>query len=257
MPNIEYDAVIPLGMNCAMATQLKWRGLRQASFPFDWLLFQEDDALESIVTLLETRFENFLNKDYLVDEESRIRTRILVTNTFFHIQFPHDFLQTIDENELANVKAKYARRIDRLYDTIKQSDTVCLAISGKKGFLELTKINATYERIRKLFPTTKIDLYIVSFEDDSNTREEVPLNGGTLYLEHLIRPLNTYDVNEKTWEFSWLNSVSLTSKFVSSISGARVTNRKISFVERIHYKIYHHTRKWLDKHNVLRLRYDD
>ncbi len=257
----QYDAIVPIGMTCATASQLKKRNLRRASFPFDWILIPPENALQTMVDLIQSRFEAFFEKDDLrLNSKESVSGRYLVINQRTKIEFPHDFFTpTLTDEEFAKNKEKYRRRIERFYETIEQSSSVCLLCSMSCVSVERSQLLEAYRKIRAVFPNGTLDIFFVLFDDISNDFEEIPFEGdGTLYLRHVNRARNNYDIQERTHEFAWFDRVCLTDKFKSkttSLYGAQ--SKTMTWWERIHYKIYRHMHKWLERHGVLRIRYDD
>lgn len=133
MAKHKYDVIISIGKDCACSMYLKKNGLRQESFPFDWLTQPENiNNLGNRFELILNDFENFMNKedfkflpkdpnkknDNNYDYYENIKTRLY---------FYHDF--KVGENfddEFNIVKEKYDRRIARLYKTIEKNDKVLL-----------------------------------------------------------------------------------------------------------------------------------
>lgn len=57
----EYSHFISLGCFCGVAEELERLGLRDASYPFDWLIGPYD----SYIKLINSNFDDFLNQDYI------------------------------------------------------------------------------------------------------------------------------------------------------------------------------------------------
>lgn len=56
----EYDCIISSGGCCNAANQLKLRGLRPVSFPFDWPLTRDDRPIRYLPKGLRNRFRDFI-----------------------------------------------------------------------------------------------------------------------------------------------------------------------------------------------------
>ena len=114
MKATKYKHIIPLGYFCSVAMELERKGLRTASYPFDWMI---SDSFENILKLLDNNFEDFLDEESLYQEE--------IPNHYYNyrtgVHFYHDFdAYTPLRDQIKSVRKKYARRIKRLYDDVKE-----------------------------------------------------------------------------------------------------------------------------------------
>lgn len=114
MKATKYKHIIPLGYFCSVAMELERKGLRTASYPFDWMI---SDSFENILKLLDNNFEDFLDEESLYQEE--------ILNHYYNyrtgVHFYHDFdAYTPLRDQIKSVRKKYARRIKRLYDDVKE-----------------------------------------------------------------------------------------------------------------------------------------
>jgi hypothetical protein len=254
----EYDLLMPMGMNCVMATQLRKRGLRQASFPFDWLRFDDKDSCQMVSTLVTTHFKDFLAIENLIlDKETQVSGRYNVVDEVQKITFIHDFLSSsLTDAVVAEVKGKYLRRIERFYQTINEANSLCFVMAANATILDLERLTQFYNAMSTYFPNLqKIDLFAVVFESDASHFEEIPMERGALYVNYVTRPQSDYDIKEKVLEFAWLDEVGLSKKFMGETAKG-IVSRKMSTWERIHYKIYRHTYKWLERRGLLRTIFD-
>jgi hypothetical protein len=117
---------ISLGMNCDVATWIRDSGKRTVAFPFDWAVTPMSAALFH----LETRFEHFMLPENLVANEPAMRKLLvdetkgeylpgMTTPTFCKKTgsfYPHDFNETGVDEQIDEVRAKYSRRILRMFD---------------------------------------------------------------------------------------------------------------------------------------------
>ncbi len=110
----EYKHFISLGCFCGVAMELERLGLRDASYPFDWLISE----YSGVCALIKNNFEDFLNYDFLSQFKNN-RNRYY--NEKYKISFFHDFSQYISlEEQLDSVKSKYYRRILRFYNAVSE-----------------------------------------------------------------------------------------------------------------------------------------
>jgi len=163
---------VSLGANCEMALRLRDCGLRDAAFPFDWLVSR---SVDSFVELLDHDFESFLDEKCYVqlDIDSR-----WVKNTVYDIVFIHDwpFTDTTTSDplrfaqQIEAIQIKYERRINR-FRKIKQ-------YQGKVFFFRtfwfeegdyVTHQNALDIKgaLDRYFPELDFTLVIVNFTDSN------------------------------------------------------------------------------------------
>lgn len=79
-----FEHIISLGSFCSVAMELEKKGLRAASYPFDWMI---SDSLEEILHLMENGFRDFLNPSFLHCEHRRD----VCFNEKTRMHFYHDF----------------------------------------------------------------------------------------------------------------------------------------------------------------------
>lgn len=125
----KYDIIYSIGRDCACASYLQKNGLRLTSGPFDWLT---NAGFEERFTLLLNDFQDFLDKKYLKQMPKPTQFPADKNNDYYeniktHLYFWHDFPsdKTFDE-AYPEIKQKYARRIKRFYDNIKNKNKVLL-----------------------------------------------------------------------------------------------------------------------------------
>ena len=120
---------ISLGYFCSVSMQLEKLGLRDASYPFDWNISDFKGVIEAI----DNNFQDFIEYKFLA-QNSLIRN--YYKNTKYEIQFFHDFTKYKSlEKQLPAVEKKYARRIKRFYETIKEP-TVFLRYISDESLVE-------------------------------------------------------------------------------------------------------------------------
>ncbi len=124
-----YDIIYSIGRDCAAASYLNKHLLRKTSGPLDW------NAIPSFagrVDFITSHFENFLNEEDLVPFEKiegspNDKACDAYENKRTGFYFPHDFPAGVPLKEaLPDVKAKYARRINRFYENIRNNERVLL-----------------------------------------------------------------------------------------------------------------------------------
>ena len=63
----KFSNIVSLGSFCSVAMELEKKGLRGASYPFDWLI---SDSFECVISEIENGFGDFLNLEFLNLRES-------------------------------------------------------------------------------------------------------------------------------------------------------------------------------------------
>lgn len=152
----------------------KKNGIRECSLPFDWIY---GITIENAFKLIENSFDNFLSKDNL--KFSYIcGIHDVYRNTKLNINFVHDFPQSssfqknnIPSHIFADVKTKYNRRINRLYEILNTKKKI-LFVHYSEGTcpedtlsLEKTRLNFC-----KMFPQSKIDILYIYTQNTRNKK---------------------------------------------------------------------------------------
>lgn len=122
-----FEHIISLGHFCGVAQELERLGLRDASYPFDWLI----TTREPLHQLIDSHFDGFLEYENLYQYQ-------VVKNVYrnkhydFGVSFYHDFskYKPLDV-QLDEVKEKYARRIERFYTAIAEPTLFVRYVSNK------------------------------------------------------------------------------------------------------------------------------
>jgi len=164
----EYDFVASLGYDCHCATMLRKHGLRSCSSPLDWLTAA---PLETRLGLVETRFAGFLGKENMrrleKEPDAPGKGNDHYEDAATGLRFFHDFRETLPFDEAyAQVKAKYDRRVARLYDNVaKARRTLFVWCDPLRPLAEDVRA-AAEERLRAAFPGRDVRLLAVASDDD-------------------------------------------------------------------------------------------
>lgn len=169
---------VPIGDNCSVAYNLQKLGLRIFALPFDWIRIGH---LSSVSSLIENKFSGFLDDLVEIDHSNKFKcfgddyeyadglTKIcVVQNTKYNIKFYHDFNKEI-VSEIDDIKEKYARRIERLFDHLISKNKIIFAFDSSHK-LACDDINKFVNDISKLYPDLNFELRILTkkkiLEDD-------------------------------------------------------------------------------------------
>ncbi len=166
--DVEYDFVASLGYDCHCATMLRKLGLRSCSSPLDWLTAA---PLETRLKLLETHFAGFLEKGNMrrLEKEPGApgKGNDHYEDSATGLRFFHDFRETLPFDEAyAQVRAKYDRRIARLYANVAGAKrTLFVWCDPRRPLAEGVRAGAE-TRLRAVFPGRDVRLLSVSSDDD-------------------------------------------------------------------------------------------
>lgn len=117
--------IIPMGDHCATALALKELGLRECSYPFDWVC--TEDQLHDTNIVYNFQLLKKLTSDSMKTIVHEYIGNALQTtnklNAVNHIMFPHDL------EDPAEVISKYERRFTRLLEHITTKKIVCILLT--------------------------------------------------------------------------------------------------------------------------------
>lgn len=204
LPYNNYQCIFSLGGSCATAFQVKFRGLRTESLPFDWLFHTTKNSIIRLSLCFQENFVHWLEKENLREltgEEHRPNNNLQYEDIYTGYRFIHDFHNSFDD-EYPSIKEKYSRSIDRLLNKINLSQN-CLAILNVsykitfEDFLPLKKI------LEEKWPKTHFDFVIIQY---SSEKEQVSKEEN-MYIIETKRSEGGYDYSSKTFEFSFLDTI--------------------------------------------------
>lgn len=183
--NQKFDLVISLGEDCACTSYLRRFNLQDYSFPFDWLT---KATFETRINLLVNDFNNFLNRENLVLMQKPVNVNVdnkhdYYQDTVLDFYFYHDFNSNTNfEKEFLDVKNKYARRIERLYNAIESSENILFVWWSRDKHQDVTIINNSYKKLNDKFKNKKIHLLIIEFSGTTTTK--VLCNNRVLLMQY-------------------------------------------------------------------------
>lgn len=257
-----YDLVIGLGQNCSTATYMMRHGLRPFSSPFDWVGGEnKGDGLDRRIKIIEDRFKNFMSLSSFVlesnngEDERFVHYRNSDTAFLWH----HDFKQGSSvEKAYPAVRAKYERRIERMYKVAKKSKHLLFVYTSfdNEDFSD-NAVTSFLHRLRKQFGD-KVDLLILKNVKDQHGIGDVKnvclgatvIKGG-FYPSQCDwmgdRKLNNaiYRQIPKSWNL-WMNFISYKIRvFLAAFISNFIPNRSLR------HSFRHIVRQWLKVNGVL------
>lgn len=191
---MKYDLIISLGQWCITSIALRKLGLQNKSYPFDWsggIMWEKCGygGLSGKVDLICNNFENFFDFNDFEDRGANPPNEDFwmrwVVNKRTGLQYKHDFPSDKNFKEsFLDVKEKYVRRVQRLYEKIYAANRVLFVyIARDKDFSDDYLIDQ-HIKLQKKFPYKDIDiLYIINDESIS------PYNFVTSYLSANIKKI--------------------------------------------------------------------
>lgn len=83
----KYKYIISLGASCAVASGLKTEGVRDASYPFDWII----SSVEGMEKAILSRFDGWLEYAHLKQSKT---LSTAYYDEVYKVKFFHDFAGT-------------------------------------------------------------------------------------------------------------------------------------------------------------------
>ncbi len=201
-----YDLVCSLGGNCATAFQLRYRGMRSFSLPFDWTYIENEKPMEYLSEGFADGFKNLALKENLKRVEGNEAHAVIYQDTYSGYFFPNHFKEDA-EKEYHAFYQKLCRRTERLLAKIKSARKVLFILSASfpvdVGCLE--KLN---KKLTELYPEVGFDFEIISFGCPSEEEKTV----SNIHLKRCVRQQNLYDFYKTNFEWVFLDYIALPSK---------------------------------------------
>jgi len=166
-----YKHFISLGSFCSVAGELERFGLRDASYPFDWLV----SDFKNVINLINNKFYDFLNEKRL---KQNTTLRSVFADELIKMYFFHDFNKYEPlEKQMPKVREKYERRINRFYEAIKEPTLFFRYIYHKKdaGEAELLWIEDNIDCILRFFKSFNADSDIIFIANEGFTSNKIKI----------------------------------------------------------------------------------
>lgn len=206
----KYDLIMPIGSACKTTYNLRQRKLQRESLPFDWIWLP---TTEVVAGMLHDKFGNFLLKENLEFKPSNIIDHDIFIDHGCGVEFWHDFpYQTDLDRDYDEIKAKYNRRIKRMYENIHASKRILLfrTVIIKPGhkpedlyddeMISDDLLLKQAEKLFALFPGKKVDLVYVNLFLDPHEYKEVRLSDNLLKIEAHTPEKDEWIGNQKLFD---------------------------------------------------------
>lgn len=188
----KYDLILPLGSACKTTHNLRKRNLQRESLPFDWILLLDTQV---IIQLLRSHFQGFLLRENMKKKELENTLHDVYVDVSSKIEFWHDFPLNCNFDEMFDeVKRKYKRRIDRMYDDIRHARNILLfrTVIVAEGTLTDEQLLKDYQDFCEIFPNKNVDyIYVNLFHEPCEYQE-------TYFNPHLLK-INAFTPKEDEW----------------------------------------------------------
>lgn len=156
----DYKHFVSLGANCYVAEDLIKLGLRNCSYPFDWLF---SDDFSGIISVIQNDFSDFLSFNVLL-QHSDNKSRYY--NSLYKFSFYHDFnkYQSL-KSQISSVQEKYLRRINRFKNDICEPSIFFRYIISKNDISYVKNNYQKIDSILKSFCSLNRIVYISHYEE--------------------------------------------------------------------------------------------
>lgn len=174
----KYDFVFSIGEACSCSSTLRNAGLQHRSLPFDWVA---NPPLVERAGLFHSGFQDWLTKDAMECigmQEIEKKPKMIYRNTITGTRFSHDFpVDKPFDEAFPIIKARYDRRIARLYETIRASRSVLMvyiAMPNETRRQTNEDLIEAVKRVSDCFPGVKIHLLYL-FNDNNTPLKEAKI----------------------------------------------------------------------------------
>lgn len=236
----KYDYICSIGSSCLCAIVLREARLRLASGPFDWVT---DGSFGSRI--------DFLVNDFAGWFEARDLEKVGNPNKFDHdsyrnlatgFLFPHEFEpgRPFDE-EYASIRAKYDRRISRMYRSIGAADRVLFVWIENPVDTDRPSeedVVAARKRLMEKFPGTAVDFLVIDRAGDDAATGEMVRGDGWYRVSCGYRRKAQEDGAVRPWDVELGPILSVLSQFsVADNRSAAERNRYSEAKRRAQYTL--------------------
>ncbi len=189
---------VSLGSHCNPSHVLRACSLRKAAFPLDWICSFD---IESVIDLLNTDFQYFLDDNYLAPVG-----KTTVLNLYSHLEFLHDGDFGLENYKASMIKfkEKYQRRIDRFTELfnypgkvvfIRESYREMYADRARHFYFddneEISEENALrlFKALKIRFPILNFALVIVNHGNENQIVMEKNIRDELYFIRAIPKPV--------------------------------------------------------------------
>ncbi len=237
MKKSEYDLVVSLGGNCAVATQLTWRNMRPFALGLDWTLMPGTRPISYLTRAFENGFDDFALKENLHDVSAlypETYTSPAYRDDATGFELLHQFRKrAADTTWYDDDGPRLKRRIARMVSEVSASKRVLFVLAT--GFpyddalaMELSK------SIRAAFPKVTCDFRFMMFAAGVN---DIVENEDGVCVQRIARSISSYDLHKTSVEWEFLDYIEVTRCRYPALKG----------LNKLRYKVWKHLGKKLKR----------
>jgi len=169
--------VVSLGSHCEVANIFRTLGSRYFSTPVDWLLSLDHKGL---ISLIDDKFKYLFDEKFLSYYPAGY-----VINSYYNIDFRHDWPDSDLHKHLPSIKEKYERRIERFFNLQELSNRVFFVRSAFDSNLNVlnnmpfytpsccivtaAQAQELYDVLERNFPHIKFILVVINYDEEGVT----------------------------------------------------------------------------------------
>lgn len=216
----EYDLIVSLGGNCSAAHNLRFRGLRPCSLPFDWCYLVDDTPIRFWIDEVGQGFPDLLKRENLVEilpdnkEYSAFHSDVRqYIDTKSGYRFVNHFHRSVDvPEEYEVVYAAIRRRADRLVSAFERGGSFLLLLATPVD-MSADLLKELVATLAERFGNSRFDLRYLHFRKGRDAETDL---GGGLVVQDIGREQNYYDFTKTNWEWHFLDDISLSGRCAHS-----------------------------------------
>lgn len=240
LPIIEADYFIPVGHGCRPAYWLKKYGLRQASYPFDWMISY---SLDTVINTIKKGCYNWFSN--YTEDKSKINAKVrYVVDNENHITSMHGFPSSCSVDAfLPEFQKTMQRRIERLQGFLRQSQRICILCNREDGIDSLSYFG---KKLNEMYPHLNITIVNVV---NTNIRKDIEKYDISKKLK--IYRIKADDTNEKGADRSinpnfWIGNEKLYEEICSKFKIVKSSPQTVLFAK-AKQNIQARIKLWQDK----------
>lgn len=235
----EYDAIVSLGGFCGASIQLRARGLRPYSLPFDWLFMEDEQSIKWLTSEVGNDFRSFCLRENLVAIDRADvggMAPFKYKDVLSGYGFVHHFRKDKEAGGYEEAKIVMDRRMRRFFSIFTPGKSVLLILSTLFEF-DYGLAEDLLRAFRVRFPDTMIDLHVIqlgcAFDNTLTLAERVP--DSLPFTGCRVARMQDYDLHYTSSEWSFLDGLALTD----------YPRKKLKGISKLKFKIWKGLSKWL------------
>ena len=207
----KYDLICSLGGNCSVAHNLRFRGLRLYSLPFDWCYMDNETPLYKLAEcFMNDSFNLIAQKENLIflpnNENDKFHSNTVhYKDSWSNYYFVNHFCKKIEEGGYDDFSKVLKRRIRRLLDKIETSQNI-LFILGVNFEIEKSALLYFQSVLNKKYPNKNITIELVEFNCNTN---DIICENSNFTIRKYKREQNLYDFTQTNFEWAFLDNIKI------------------------------------------------